>query len=134
MPTLVQIPAGRFLMGCESGQDNERPVHRIWVDAFSLAACQVTNAEYVRFLRDTRSLPPPFWNDSNLNLPEQPVVGVSWFEVVRYCNWLSEQTGRCFRLPTEAEWKGAEAARALCFLGATRRPSRSPVTATSGRQ
>ena len=107
MPTLVQIPAGRFLMGCESGQDNERPVHRVWVDAFSLAACQVTNAEYVRFLRDTRSLPPPFWNDSNLNLPEQPVVGVSWFEVVRYCNWLSEQTGRCFRLPTEAEWEGA---------------------------
>ena len=59
MPTLVQIPAGRFLMGCESGQDNERPVHRVWVDAFSLAACQVTNAEYVRFLRDTRSLPSP---------------------------------------------------------------------------
>ncbi len=107
MPTLVQIPAGRFLMGCESGQDNERPVHRVWVDAFSLAACQVTNAEYVRFLRDTRSLPPPFWNDSNFNLPEQPVVGVSWFEVVRYCNWLSEQTGRCFRLPTEAEWERA---------------------------
>jgi len=107
MPALVQIPAGRFLMGCESGQDNERPVHRVWVDAFSLAACQVTNAEYVRFLRDTRSLPPPFWNDSNLNLPEQPVVGVSWFEVVRYCNWLSEQTGRCFRLPTEAEWERA---------------------------
>ena len=107
LPALVPIPEGWFLMGCNSGQDNERPVHRVWVDDFLLAACQVTNADYVRFLRDTRSLPPPFWNDRNFNNPEQPVVGVSWFEAVRYCDWLSEQTGRRFRLPTEAEWERA---------------------------
>ena len=94
-------------MGCHSGQDNERPVHRVWVDDFLLAACQVTNADYARFLRDTRSLPPPFWNDPNFNNPEQPVVAVSWFEAVRYCEWLSAQTGRHFRLPTEAEWERA---------------------------
>jgi sulfatase modifying factor 1 len=107
MPALVPVPAGWFLMGCELGQDNEKPVHRVWVDGFLFASCQVTNAEYARFLRDTRSLPPPFGNDSNLNHPEQPVVGVSWFEAIRYCDWLIAQTGRRFRLPTKAEWERA---------------------------
>jgi formylglycine-generating enzyme len=107
LPALVPISAGSFLMGSDVGQDNEKPVHRVWVDPFLLAACQVTNADYARFLRDTKSLPPPFWNDPNFNHPEQPVAGVAWLEAVRYCDWLSAQTGRRFRLPTEAEWECA---------------------------
>jgi sulfatase modifying factor 1 len=106
-PALVPIPAGFFLMGCDSGQDNEKPVHRVWVDAFQLAGAQVTNAEYSLFLRDTASLPPPFWTDPNFNHPDQPVVGVSWYEAVRYCEWLAARTGRRFRLPSEAEWERA---------------------------
>jgi len=106
-PLLVTIPAGRFLMGSESGQDCERPVHRVWVDVFSLAATQVTNAEYERFLRETSSPPPPFWQNPDFNRPEQPVAGASWHEAVRYCEWLSGQTGRAYRLPTEAEWERA---------------------------
>ena len=106
-PALVRIPEGWFLMGCDTGQDNEKPVHRVWVDEFLLAACQVTNAEYARFLHDTRSQPPPFWSDANFNHPHQPVVGVSWHEAVSYCEWLSLRTGRAFRLPTEAEWERA---------------------------
>ena len=94
-------------MGCDTGQDNEKPVHRVWADEFLLAACQVTNFEYARFLHDTRSQPPPFWNDANFDHPEQAVVGVSWHEAVRYCEWLSTRTGRPFRLPTEAEWERA---------------------------
>ena len=104
---LVRISAGWFLMGCETGQDNERPVHRVWVDEFLLSAFQVTNAEYAGFLLDARSAPPPFWNDPSFNLSEQPVVGVSWHEALRYCEWLSARTGRRFRLPTEAEWERA---------------------------
>jgi formylglycine-generating enzyme required for sulfatase activity len=106
-PELIRIPAGWFWMGSESGQDNETPVHRVWVGEFLLAACQVTNIEYARFLRATGGQPPLFWNDPNLNHPEQPVVGVSWFEAVKYCDGLSQLTDRRYRLPTEAEWERA---------------------------
>ena len=106
-PYLVQIPSAWFLMGSASGQDCERPVHRVWVDSFLLAATQVTNAEYEHFLRSTGSAAPPFWTDQNFNHPEQPVVALSWFEAGRYCSWLSAQTGHAYRLPTEAEWERA---------------------------
>jgi sulfatase modifying factor 1 len=107
VPALVRIPAGWFLMGCDTGQDNEKPVHRVWVDEFLLAARQVTYADYERFLRSTASLPPPFWSDPAFNHPEQSVVGVSWYEAIRYCEWLSASAGRKFRLPSEAEWERA---------------------------
>jgi len=94
-------------MGSEIGQDNERPLHRVWIDVFLLAACQVTNADYANFLGATSALPPPLWTDTNFNHPEQPVVAVSWFEAVKYCDWLSATSGRNYRLPTEAEWERA---------------------------
>jgi len=106
-PKLVSIPGGSFLMGSDSGQDCERPIHRVTVDSFLLAMTQVTNAEYERFLRATSALPPPFWQDPNFNHPQQPVAGVSWHEAARYCGWLTAETGRTFRLPTEAEWEYA---------------------------
>jgi len=106
-PALIRIPASDFLMGSERGQDCERPIHRIWVDAFLLAATQVTNEQYERFLISTGRTPPHFWRKPNFNHPQQPVAGVSWHEAVRYCEWLSLQTGWRFRLPTEAEWECA---------------------------
>src|SRR3982750_2346773 len=87
-PTLVPIPEGWFSMGSDTGQDNERPVHRVWVNLFYLAACQVTNHEYKQFLRATTSQLPPLWDDPNFNHPDQPVVAVSWFDAVNYCEWL----------------------------------------------
>jgi sulfatase modifying factor 1 len=106
-PALVRVPEGWFLMGSDSGQDCERPVHRVWVDAFLMTATQVTNAEYERFLHANGVQPPPFWSDANFNHPQQPVAGVSWFGAARYCEWLRAQTGRNYRLPTEAEWECA---------------------------
>jgi len=104
---LIRIPAGWFLMGSDQGQDCERPVHRVWIDSFLMAATQVTNNDYAGFLSATSTTPPPFWKDSNFNHPRQPVAGVSWHEANSYCEWLSEQTGRHFRLPTEAGWERA---------------------------
>jgi sulfatase modifying factor 1 len=114
VPDLVQIPASWFLMGCDTGQDSEKPVHRVWVDEFLLARRQVTNADYARFLLHAAPScsPPPFLGDPAFNHPEQAVVGTSWHDAMRYCAWLSSSacrvaTGKIFRLPTEAEWERA---------------------------
>jgi formylglycine-generating enzyme required for sulfatase activity len=106
-PRMIQIPAGSFAMGCDAGQDCERPVHRVLIDAFEMAVTQVTNAEYGEFLRATGRTVPPLWEDPDFNHPRQPVVTVSWFDAADYCAWLAESTGRHFRLPTEAEWERA---------------------------
>jgi formylglycine-generating enzyme len=103
----VAIPAGWFLMGSNEGQSVESPVHRVWVDAFLMAATQVTVEEYACFLDATGASPPPFWTDLNLCNPRQPVVGVSWFEAIAYCDWLSHAACVRARLPTEAEWEKA---------------------------
>jgi formylglycine-generating enzyme required for sulfatase activity len=104
-PPLVEIPAAGFLMGSTAGQDCERPIHRVWIDAFLFGAAQVTNAEYKLFLQATSTQAPPFWSDPNFNHAQQPVTGVSWFEAKHYCDWLASQTTRAYRLPTEAEWE-----------------------------
>jgi sulfatase modifying factor 1 len=113
-PQMVHIPEGWFLMGRgeeQSGQDNERPVHGVWVDAFEMAACQVTNAEYAKFLAVTSHRKPLHWDDPTFSDPAQPVVAPSWFDAVAYCDWLSAQSsqgaGKRYRLPTEAEWERA---------------------------
>jgi len=106
-PRMIAIAAGWFLMGSDTGQDNERPVHRVGVDAFELGLCQVTNAEYAQFLIATLHRKPLHWGDPNFSNPSQPVVALSWFEAISYCEWLSGITQRRFRLPTEAEWEYA---------------------------
>ena len=106
-PQMVRIPEQWFQMGCATGRDDEQPVHRVWVDSFELAACQVTNAEYRCFLAATNTPPPPCWARENFDDPRMPVAAVSWHEALAYCNWLSRATARVYRLPTEAEWECA---------------------------
>ena len=90
-PACVLIPAGWFQMGCETGQDEEKPVHRVWVDAVEMAGVQVRNRDFAVFLQSTGHPAPPHWNDPDLNHPDQPVVAVSWFEAGQYCEWFGRQ-------------------------------------------
>ena len=113
---MQNVPEGVFCMGTpeglEVGRDDEKPAHRVWVDAFELATFQTTNEEYASFLAATLHPKPLSWNDSLFNCPRQPVVAASWFDAVAYCRWLSDLTGKRYRLPTEAEWERAARADA----------------------
>ncbi len=115
-PRCVLIPAGEFLMGSEEGQDEERPVHRVWVDAFEMAVHQVRHRDCALFMEATGHPAPPYWTHPDFNHPDQPVVAVNWFEAVKYCEWLSGLTGRRYRLPTEAEWERAARDGQECTL------------------
>src|SRR5678816_4330937 len=104
---MIVIPAGDFLMGSEDGAENERPVHRVYVDQFAIARFPVTNQQYRYFIDDAGRVRPKLWDDPRFNQPDQPVTSVSWFDATAFCEWHSARTGEDFRLPTEADWERA---------------------------
>ena len=98
---MVLIPAGEFQMGSNDGDDDEKPVHTVYVDAFYMDKYEVTNAQYRKFIDATGYRAPRYWSGSRYNAPDQPVVGVSWHDAAAYAKWSGK------RLPTEAEWEKA---------------------------
>ena len=107
VPVMIDVPGGRFRMGSESGRPDERPVREVEVAAFALARTPVTRAQYAAFLATGMVEAPPWWRDPVLAHPDQPVVGVTWFEAAAYASWLSATLGGTWRLPAEAEWERA---------------------------
>ncbi len=107
-PEMVRIPAGEFTMGSEE-YDDEKPVHQIYLPDFQIGRYPVTNYEYRAFVQDTGTSPPPHWEGSDYpeTLGDHPVVYVTWYDAMAYCQWLSEKTGTPYHLPTEAEWEKA---------------------------
>src|SRR2546421_3192591 len=105
------IAGGWFVMGSERGQEDERPPHRVFIDAFELGVFPVTRAEYECFVHATGYELPRDWSHPLFMQPDLPVVGVSWLDAVAYCAWRSAEDGRPVRLPTEAEWEFAARGR-----------------------
>ncbi|EGV19302.1 formylglycine-generating enzyme family protein [Thiocapsa marina] len=127
-PTLAKLPGGRFRMGRNLTVASDfGPAREVEIAPVLMGVYEVTFGEYDRFARATgRGLPKDFgWGRGN-----RPVVGVSWADARDYTSWLSRETGRSYRLPSEAEWEyaaraggrgsywwgfGLEENRAVCF-------------------
>ncbi len=111
---LALIPAGEFVMGNTRGAVDERPLARVRIDEeFWIGTCEVTNRQFARFDADhdsrveSKNTYQFGIHGYPMNEPEQPVVRVSYSEAMAFCRWLSEQTGKKFSLPTEAQWEYA---------------------------
>jgi formylglycine-generating enzyme required for sulfatase activity len=115
-PEMAVIPPGSYLMGASDGDDwandNEKPQHRVWIARpFAIGRYAVTFEEYDRFCVATdrakiedkgRGREVKGWGRGR-----RPAINVSWDDAIAYCAWLSEQTGRTYRLPSESEWEYA---------------------------
>ncbi len=87
-------------MGSAEGATWEKPVHEVFVSEFAIGKRPVTFAEFRAF---RPAYPNPLNVPKDADVSARPVTGVSWNDEQSYCLWLSEQTGRRYRLPTEAE-------------------------------
>jgi formylglycine-generating enzyme required for sulfatase activity len=106
-PEMIVISAGKFRMGDIQGRGLkvEQPVHEVHIRRpFAVSRYEITFDQYDEFARVTgRQLP----DDEGFGRGRRPVIRVSWNEAVEYTAWLSQQTGKHYRLPTEAEWEYA---------------------------
>lgn len=106
-PEMVLIPGACFVMGSprtEPGHELDEGRHEVCVEDFYLAKYELSFAEYQRFAEATGYDEP---DDHGWGRGRLPVIEVSWFDAVAYVEWLSKQTGKQYRLPTEAEWEYA---------------------------
>jgi len=120
---MIRIPAGPFTMGSRKGhgEDDELPEHQVWVDEFLVARFPVTAAEWALFLNKNGNPDFSYFEPSDettvvlhdkvyyprRDCARYPANGVTWYGAVAFCEWLSQETGKEFRLPFEAEWEKA---------------------------
>lgn len=109
--TGIKVPAGKFTAGAlakDNRASKKEVVRTVTTFEYYIDICPVTNAEYAIYLHTTSAESfPEYWDNSLYNQPDQPVVGVSQKDAERYAEWLSDQLGMVYRLPTEDEWEKA---------------------------
>ncbi len=130
VPETVLVKGGTFKLGSEDGEVNEKPVHTVIVSDFYIGKYEVTNKEFCEFLNDKGNNKEKViewinlsgkWDDDTLQkcniylsegkfwvkkgYEDYPVTFVNWYGAKAYCDWLSEKTGKQYRLPTETEWE-----------------------------
>ena len=118
----IFVKGGTFSMGSNRGDDDEEPVHSVTVGSFYMSKYEVTFEQYDEFCEATGR---DKLDDEGWGRNARPVINVSWYDAVEFCNWLSEKEGLTpvyrgsgdnissnfdangYRLPTEAEWEYA---------------------------
>ena len=106
-PKMMVIPAGSFIMGDQQGKgdETEQPLRKVVMHTpFAMSAYEVTYNDYRLFSLSTGRKPP---KNTTPDQRQIPVVYVSWNDAKEYATWLSKQTGKKYRLPSEAEWEYA---------------------------
>ena len=132
VPQFVRVPPGDFIMGADDGEEDERPAHRVQLDAYYISVYPTTNEQYAEFVNETghpapsvRDLPrfvtPAMettfrelanaysWRNGSppRERGQHPVALVGYHDAMAYATWLSRKLDRAVRLPTEAEWERA---------------------------
>ncbi len=109
-PELTPIPAGPFTMGAAEAPAAWRR-HTVDLPAFAIGKYPVTNAQYAAFARQHPERRPLqsgwLFTTPPAERLDHPVTGITWHDAAAYCAWLAAQTGRAYRLPSEAEWEKA---------------------------
>lgn len=99
-PEMVVIPAGGFMMGSSHGESEEKPVHKVSLKSFALGQTEVTQGQWRAIMGSNPS--------SNKACGDNcPVEMVSWKDIQEFVHKLSDNTGRQYRLPSEAQWEYA---------------------------
>ena len=104
---MVVLPTGRFRMGDLDGDGygDERPVHTVTISRpIAMGRYPVTFEDYDRYVSATGAERPA---DAGWGRGRRPVIRVNWHDAKAYAAWLSEQTGKRYRLPSESEWEYA---------------------------
>ena len=116
-PEMVFVEGGTFQMG-STEYDHEKPIHAVTVPSFWMGKYPVTFKEYDAYCAHTGKEKP---KDQGWGRGTRPVICVSWHDAQEYCGWLSEQTGKNYRLPSEAEWeyaaRGGNVSKGSKFIG-----------------